>query len=124
MSFGQFGAALNSGYAFGSPFGGLGSFGYGFGSGVGPGFGPRGSLIYSSAYVAPGTNSFFSGYYPPFAAYGTNYQNPAIFPSPAPNHDRPMRPAVTPSSVRGGYVFQDGRPVARMTPRGRSRGAR
>lgn len=86
MSFGRFAYAMNYGYAFGSPYGGLGTIGYGLGSGVGPGFGPGGSILYSSAYNAPGTNSAFSGYYPPFAAYGWAHQNSAIFPPPAPNY--------------------------------------
>jgi hypothetical protein len=85
MSFGEFGARLNRGEAFGSPYGGLGSFGYGLGYGFGPGYPPGGVTIYSSAYNVPWPNPVNSGYYPPFAAYGAFTQNPAVFPSPSPN---------------------------------------
>jgi hypothetical protein len=101
MSFGEFGYRMNYGYAFGSPYGGLGTLGYGFGYGVGPGYGPVGSRIYSSAYVAPGTNLSFAGYYPPFASYGGNPQNPAIFPPPAPNYGR-----VVPGSGLAPYGYR------------------
>jgi hypothetical protein len=93
MSFGEFGYRMNVGYAFGAPYGGLGSVGNGFGYGFGPGFPPGGSVLYGSAYVSPGTNSTFTGYYPPFAAYGNAYQNPAVFPPPAPNYGG-VRPPV------------------------------
>jgi len=99
MSFGEFGYRLNYGYAFGSPYGGLGNVGYGFGYGFGPGFPPGGMTLNSSAYVSPGTNSAFTGYYPPFAAYGTAPQNPAIFPAPAPNYST-YRPAYPYPGVR------------------------
>ena len=102
MSFGEFGYRMNYGYAFGPPYGGLGTTNYGFGYGFGPGFPPGGATLYGSAYVSPGTNSSFSGYYPPFASYGTAYQNPAVFPSPAPNH--------------GGYRPAAPRPMAGFVP--------
>ena len=85
MSFGEFGARLNYSEAFGSPYGGLGSINYGFGYGFGPGYPPGGSTIYSSAYNVPSPNPVNSGYYPPFAAYGTGWQNPASFAAPGLN---------------------------------------
>jgi hypothetical protein len=90
MSFGEFGYRMNYGYAFGNPYGGLGSLNFGFGSGLGPQFGPRGALIYSSAYTTPGVPPG-SGYYPPFAAYGWTFQNPAVFPPGSPNYGGPGR---------------------------------
>jgi hypothetical protein len=107
MSFGEFGYGMNYGYALGAPYGGLGSLGYGFGYGVGPGFGPGGSRIYSSAYVTPGMNASISGYYPPFAVYGTQSRNPAVFPAPGPNDVRYNRGyGPPPQNYRGA-----GRPV-------------
>ena len=107
MRFGEFGYRLNIGEAFGAPYGGLGGVNYGAGYGFGPGFPPGGSMLYSSGYTSPGTNAAFSGYYPPFAAYGA-YRNPAVFPFPSPNYGTPRgyplpsggRPLRTP-----GYVF-------------------
>lgn len=85
MSFGEFGARLNRGYAYGSPYGGLGAINYGFGYGFGPGYPPGGSILYGSAYNYPSPKPALSGYYPPFASYGAAWQNPAVFPSPSPN---------------------------------------
>lgn len=96
MSFGEFGYRMNYGEAFGNVNGGLGrGMGYGgFGYGVGPGFGPNGSILYQSAYVTPGMNAGLTGFYPPFAAYGNNAQNPAVFPLGSP---RPIpRPVYVP----------------------------
>lgn len=86
MSFGAFGSRLNYGEAYGNPYGGMGSLNYGFGYGFGPGYPPGGAAIYSSAYNVPSPNPVNSGFYPPFAAYGTGWQNPAVFPSPGPNN--------------------------------------
>jgi hypothetical protein len=90
MSFGQFGYAMNYGEAFGNPYGGLDWLGFGFGYGIGPQFGPGGSVIYSSAYTTPGVPP--SGFYPPFAAYGWTYQNPATFGPGSPGFTRPRSP--------------------------------
>lgn len=100
MSFGEFGYRMNYGYAYGAPYGGLGSMGNGFGQGIGPGFPPNGALLYGSAYVMPGTNSQFSGYYPPFAAYGNAYQNPAVFSAPGPNYPRGRVAQAKPRSLQ------------------------
>jgi hypothetical protein len=91
MSFGEFGYRMNMGYAYGNPYGGLGSrYGYGFGYGFGPGYPPGGAAIYSSAYVTPGAG-LNGGYYPPWAVYGTTVPNPAVFPFPSPNYPSGMR---------------------------------
>jgi hypothetical protein len=88
MSFGEFGYRLNSGYAFGNPYGGLARFDYGFGSAFGTGYPPGGMQIYTSGYVTPGAG-LAAGFYPPWAVYAGLNPNPAVFPYPGPNHGTP-----------------------------------